>query len=171
LQYRIRQAKRNDIKNIIRLASEMVEHSISPLREASLEDVKRFRREDLDSLYSSLKNPNIGIFIAETMKGEFIGHVITMAGFVESSTGEVQGYIFDLSVEKKFQRLGIGAKLMEIAEEFCLEAGMKYMALNVTASNEPAVKFYEHIGYSVERKRMLKVISKHGGDKEEKVNQ
>lgn len=160
MQYRIRQAKKNDIKNIIQLASDMVEHSISSFRDVPLEDVKKCRREDLDSLYSTLSNPNIGIFIAETMAGEFIGHVITMSDFVESSTGESQGYVFDLSIGKDFQRLGIGARLMEVAEEYCQDAGMKYMALNVTASNIPAVKFYESRGYSVERKRMLKVISK-----------
>ncbi|MCD4785885.1 MAG: GNAT family N-acetyltransferase [Candidatus Eremiobacteraeota bacterium] len=160
MQYRIRPAKKNDIKNIIQLASDMVEHSISPLRDVLFEDVKEYRKKDLDSLYSSIKDPNIGIFIAETMNGEFIGHVISMSNFVESSTGESQGYVFDLSVRKKFNRLGIGARLMEIAEEYCQDAGMKYMALNVTASNMPAVKFYESQGYSVERKRMLKVISK-----------
>lgn len=163
MKYRIRKAKRKDIKNVIDLAVEMVESSVSPFRDIPLEEVREFRLNDLKSLYMSLNNPNMGIFVAESMEGEFIGHVISMNNFTESSTGEVQGYVFDLSVKKKFQRLGIGRHLMEIAEDFCREGGMKFLGLNVTATNQPAVEFYENQGYLLERKRMVKPLESTGG--------
>ncbi len=163
MKYRIRKAKRKDIKNIIDLAVEMVELSVSPFRDIPLDEVREFRLNDLKSLYLSMNNPNMGIFIAESMEGEFMGHVISMNNFTESSTGEVQGYIFDLSVKKKFQRLGIGKHLMEVAEDFCKEGGMKFLGLNVTATNAPAVEFYESQGYLLERKRMVKPLEKTGG--------
>jgi ribosomal protein S18 acetylase RimI-like enzyme len=164
LKYRIRKAKRSDLKKIAALAVEVVESSISALRDVPLEQVKKFRKKDLESLQETLSNPDIGIFIAEGVdNGEFLGHVISMNGYLESSTGEEQGYIFDLSVKPGHQRLGIGKHLMEVAEEFCSERGMKYMALNVTASNDKAVNFYENLGYDVERKRMMKRLDKPGG--------
>ena len=163
MKYRIRKAKRKDLKNVIDLAVETVEASVSPFRDIPLKEVREFRLNDLKSLYLSMNNPNMGIFIAESMEGEFMGHVISMNNFTESSTGEVQGYIFDLSVKKIFQRLGIGKHLMEVAEDFCKEGGMEFLGLNVTATNEPAVAFYESQGYLVERKRMVKPLKKTGG--------
>jgi len=164
LKYRIRKARRSDMKNIINLAVEMVEYSVSPFRDIPMDEVRNFRKQDLESLYISLNDPNLGIFIAEDMDGEFIGHVIAMLNFIESSTGEPQGYIFDLSVKKEFQRMGIGINLMSVADEFCLKGGMKFIALNVTASNIPAVKFYENLGYEVERKRMIRPLINDIGD-------
>ena len=163
MKYRIRKAKRKDIKNVIDLAVEMVVHSISSFRDIDIEAVRKFRKKDLETLYMSLNNPNMGIFIAEDMKGKFLGHVITMNHYTESSTGEPQGYVFDLSVKNKYRRLGLGKHLMEIAEDFCRDAGMKYVGLNVTADNEPAVKFYENQGYLLERKRMIKPLEESGG--------
>lgn len=158
MQYRIRKAKRSDIKNIIDLAVSMVEHSISPFRDLPLKEARDFREHDLESLYKSISNPNLGIFVAEKMDGTFIGHVICMNHYVESSTGESQGYIFDISINKGYQKMGIGKNLMKTAEEFSKHGGMKYMALNVTASNNTAVEFYENLGYSVERKRMVRAL-------------
>lgn len=160
MQYRIRKAQKKDLKNITDLAVSMVKHSVSPFREVKLDEAKQFRKDDLKSLELGMGNPNLGIFIAEEIDGTFIGHVISMANFTESSTGENQGYVFDLAVHDKYRRLGIGKNLMDTAEEFCKKQGMKYMALNVTVSNTSAVDFYEDLGYLVERKRMMKKLEK-----------
>ncbi len=165
MKYRIRKAKRSDFKKISALAVEVVESSISKLRDVPVEQVRKFRKKDLDNLHQTLNNPAIGIFIAENIENdEFLGHVIAMSGYLESSTGEEQGYIFDLSIKPQYQRLGIGRHLMKTAEEFCKQGGMKYMALNVTASNNKAVDFYENLGYETERKRMMKRIDEPGGN-------
>ncbi|MCE1245912.1 MAG: GNAT family N-acetyltransferase [Firmicutes bacterium] len=165
MKYRIRRAKRQDVKKVAALAVEAVEASISKMRDVPLEEVRRFRKKDLDSLHETLNNNAIGIFIAENIEdNEFLGHVIVMSGYLESSTGEEQGYIFDLSIKPQYRRLGIGKHLMKTAEDFCKAGGMKYMALNVTASNDSAVDFYENLGYETERRRMMKRLDKTGGN-------
>lgn len=158
MQYIIRPAKKEDISNVIDLAVETVDHSTSPFRDVDPQQVKNYRRKDLQSLYYTFESKNILILIAEDLKGNFLGHVITMVNYTESTTGEAQGYIFDLSVVKKYRGLGIGRNLMDNAEEFCQKAGMKYVCLNVTSSNRGAVEFYRNLNYSEERKRMIKVL-------------
>jgi ribosomal protein S18 acetylase RimI-like enzyme len=158
MQYVIRKAEAKDLDNIIDLATNLVWCSTSPFRNVDPEKVKFYRREDLVAMKQHVTSSLMGIFVAETLEGKFLGHVISMVGNEESSTGEVQGYVFDLSIIEECQGLGIGKKLMETAEEFCRKGGMKYVCLNVTTSNEKAVKFYERIGYSEERKRMIKAL-------------
>ncbi len=158
MKYVIRRANREDVKNIVDLASRMVKYSKSPYRDISVEKIEEYRRKDLSILEYSLQNPDLGVFVAEDLNGEFLGHVIAMANYIESSTGEPQGYIFDISVKEEYQGLGIGKNLMKTAEEFLQMAGMKYVGLNVTSSNEKAVKFYESLNYKEERKRMVKVL-------------
>lgn len=152
----IRKATSKDIDAIVDLAVEMVIFSESPLRMATHEEIRVFRRNDLDVLKSFDKYKNIGIFVAEDEAQNFLGHVIVVSGDIETSTGEKQGWIFDLSIKKEFWNMGIGKKLMKYAEEFIREQGLKYLGLGVTTSNIRAVKFYESLGYYEERKRMIK---------------
>jgi ribosomal protein S18 acetylase RimI-like enzyme len=159
MEYKIRKAQLKDVPKIIELATEMVVYSKSDFRDIDIEILKSFRRTDLAGIYQLLNNPDVCLYVAENLEGEFLGHVFVMKNYVSSSTGELQGYVFDLSVCDKYQRLGIGENLMSMAEKFCAEGGMKYVCFNVTTSNEKAVKFYESIGYSEERKWMIKVIT------------
>ena len=155
---RIRPAVEKDIDNVVKLAEDMVANSVSPFRDANLEEVKAYRRKDLELLKFSIKNPSIGIFIAETPAGEFLGHVIIVTGQMESTTGEKQAWVFDLSVKPDRWRSGIGKILMAHAEEFARKRKMKYIGLRVTSCNEQALKFYLNQGFAEERKDMVKVL-------------
>ena len=152
----IRKATADDIDPIIELAVEKVVCSISPLRLAPHAQIQEFRRNDLQVLKSSDKYSNIGIFVAEDEEKNFMGHVIVVSGDIESSTGEKQGWIFDLSIKDRFARMGAGKELMKRAEEFVRESGLSYLGMGVTTSNERAVDFYRSLGYIEERKRMIK---------------
>ena len=152
----IRKAKPEDIEYVIDLAVEMVGMSISPYRDCLKSQVQEFRRKDLAVLKDINSNNNIGIFIASDEDSNFIGHVIVVSGDIESSTGERQGWIFDISVKEAYWHCGIGKKLMRHAEEFIKNIGLRYIGMGVTASNERAVRFYERLGYKEERKRMIK---------------
>jgi GNAT superfamily N-acetyltransferase len=158
MKYKIKQASLRDIGKVIDLATEMVIHSKSPFRDVDDSILKTVRRNDLNGLYQLLNNPDIRIYVAESLEGKFLGHVFVMKNYIASTTGENQGHIFDLSVLDEYQKMGIGENLMKVAEDFCAKSGMKYVCFNVTTSNEKAVRFYERIGYSEERKWMIKII-------------
>jgi ribosomal protein S18 acetylase RimI-like enzyme len=156
MKIKIRKATSQDIDTVIELAVEMVVHSVSPLRFATHKEIQEFRKKDLTVLRDFEKYGHIGIFIAEDEERHFLGHVIVVSGDVESSTGEKQGWIFDLSIKKEWWGKGIGKELMSHAEKFIKEHGLKYIGMGVTTSNFRAVRFYKDLGYIEERKRMIK---------------
>lgn len=159
MTYVIRRGHAGDLPQVIELAVDMVVHSISPFREISPDLVKEFRRRDLAALTDAIQQPHVAIFVAEEEESrDFLGHVIIVCGYTESSTGESQGWIFDLSVVPGSWSAGIGQALMAHAENFSRERGFKYIGLGVTTSNERAVRFYERMGYAEERKRMIKLL-------------
>ena len=164
MKFYIRRAQRGDLSKIISLAVEMSPLSVSFLREVSLEEVKKYRSEDLLYLYELIEKPHFGIFVAEDEGGNFLGHIVVGCEQVASSTGEKQGWIYDLSVKEEFQGKGVGKKLLKTAEEFAGKFKHKYIGLGVTSSNLQAVKFYEKMGYREERKKMLKRLGKEQKD-------
>lgn len=156
--YTVRRAAPEDLPGIVALAVDMVVHSVSPFREISEAQVKEFRRRDLAALNDAVTQPHVGVFIAEDAQKRLLGHVIIVCGYTESSTGESQGWIFDLAVIEEMWSAGIGQALMRRAEEFSRERGFKYIGLGVTTANERAVSFYQKLGYAEERKRMIKIL-------------
>jgi ribosomal protein S18 acetylase RimI-like enzyme len=160
LKYTIRRAEQQDLEKVISLAVDMVVHSVSPFRDIATEEVREFRRKDLAALNDAVKQPHVGIFLAEDEESRFLGHVVVVCGYPESSTGETQGWIFDLSVIPEAWSSGIGRALMQRAEAFTRQMGYKYLGLGVTTANERAVSFYEKLGFSEERKRMIKHLER-----------
>ena len=72
------------------------------------------------------------------------------ADFEETGV-EVPGhatYLSNVAVTDKQRRRGIGAALVEAAEELGLELGYGQMALHVRQGDIPATSLYESIGYS-----------------------
>ncbi len=156
--YSIRRATHDDLPAIIDLAVEMVVHSVSPFRDIDDAGVREFRRRDLGTLAEAMKQPQVGVFIAEDADARLLGHVVVVCNYMESSTGEAQGWVFDLSVRRDWWGKGIGQRLMQEAEDFTRSLGYNYIGLGVTTANERAVDFYERMGYEEERKRMIKKL-------------
>ena len=159
MKYTIRRAVPADLPKIVELAVDMVVHSVSPFRTITTETVQDFRRKDLVALNDAILQPHVAIYLAEEEgTGRFLGHVIIVCGYIESSTGEAQAWIFDLSVVPDAWSKRIGQALMQSAEGFAKERGFAYIGLGVTTANERAVRFYEQLGYTEERKRMIKTL-------------
>ncbi|MCL4513759.1 MAG: GNAT family N-acetyltransferase [Candidatus Eremiobacteraeota bacterium] len=151
-----REAKESDLQQVIDLAVEAIEHSQSPFRNSSLESIKDYRRRDLEQLRSLYAQSHVGIFVAEE-KGEIKGHVIVLSG-MKAVTGELQGWIIDLSVRQEFWGTGVAQELTLMAEEFIRSKGFQHLGLGVTSANKRAIRFYEKMGYLEERKQMIKKL-------------
>lgn len=153
----IREAQKEELEAVIQLAVDCVGYSHSPFRHTTLEEARRFRRNDLDQLKSLCGQPHVGIFVAAENQS-ILGHVIVLTGVIESVSGEEQGWIIDLSVKPEYWGSGIAGELAEKAEAFVKQRGYKYLGLAVTSANARALRFYEKIGYHEERKRMIKEV-------------
>jgi ribosomal protein S18 acetylase RimI-like enzyme len=82
-------------------------------------------------------------FLVATAGGSIVGTV--MAGY----DGH-RGWINYLAVDPDRRRSGIGRELMAEAERRLSAVGCPKINLQVRATNDRAVGFYEHIGYSTD---------------------
>ena len=89
-------------------------------------------------------------FVAVTGNDDLIGSV--MAG----NDGR-RGYIYHLAVSEDDQRLGAGRQLMQTVEESLRKAGIEKAHLFIYSDN-PAISFYEHVGWH--RRHDIEVMSR-----------
>ena len=103
----------------------------------------------------------------------FEGHDLI---YVADSDGETIGfvsvelypdyvYIDDIAVTERFRGMGIGTKLIGLAERYAVERNVPSAVLHVTRTNISARYFYQRLGYTVtddeeSRFRMAKRIRK-----------
>ncbi len=85
-------------------------------------------------------------------------------GFIHLQTqtdyfsGEKQGYVSDLAVDKRFEGRGAGRILLDAAEDWARARGYHLLTLYVFAGNARARHLYEKHGYSEEVVKYAKVI-------------
>ncbi|KAK6508496.1 hypothetical protein TWF506_010584 [Arthrobotrys conoides] len=78
----------------------------------------------------------------------------SFVGFLEFMITEEEGseviYTYELDVLPEYQKLGLGKKLLDVAEEFGRRVGVEKAMLTVFDSNKGARRFYEREGYDLD---------------------
>lgn len=72
--------------------------------------------------------------------GELIGYVVVMMAVDEA-------HLLNISVEKRRQGMGFGARLLRHAMSVARTQGARTLLLEVRPSNEPALELYRHFGF------------------------
>jgi ribosomal protein S18 acetylase RimI-like enzyme len=85
------------------------------------------------------------LFLVATVGSEVVG--TAMAGY----DGH-RGWVYYVAVRPRYRRQGIGTALMERVEAGVARLGCPKINLQVRASNEGVVSFYEKLGYQVEER-------------------
>ena len=67
-------------------------------------------------------------------------------------------HIAEIAVSEDCRNKGVGRQLLENAEAYAVEHGIREIDLLVTASNAAAVAFYEKMSFSPERYLMKKTV-------------
>jgi [ribosomal protein S18]-alanine N-acetyltransferase len=101
-------------------------------------------RFDRRSMRGFAEEGNALVRIAEGTCGKLAGFVIA---HVEHVASEWRAYVVTLDVAAERRRQGLAGKLMQAAEESAIASGVRWMYLHVFTGNEPAIRFYERIGY------------------------
>ena len=101
-----------------------------------------WREEDFRSL---LDNPQV-YFRAACMAGRVVGYLVLI--FAADMAD-----LANLAVSPEHRRSGIGAALLDDALRFCKTRGIRYVALEVRESNEPARALYESRGFAAVGRR------------------
>ncbi len=73
---------------------------------------------------------------------------VQLAGFAIMQFGDDRAHLNLLAVESGHQRRGLGRRLMSWLHDSALVAGTFDLALELRASNAPARRFYESLGYT-----------------------
>tara|TARA_Y100001960_G_scaffold333703_1_gene440415 strand:+ start:13324 stop:13923 length:600 start_codon:yes stop_codon:yes gene_type:complete len=103
--------------------------------------IKRF-------ILDALRSPHSALFLLKDMNTrEIYGHIHIKAGTTGRSKHRAEIY---LGVLKQFQGIGVGKKLMEIADFWVRKEGLERLQLTVFSTNEKAINFYKKLGFELE---------------------
>ncbi len=89
------------------------------------------------------------VFVAEQNNGELAGYV--EAFLFRTATSNVRAEIAGLVVEEASRSLNIGRMLMARAEDWAREKGCSECGLRSNVIREGAHRFYENLGYRVNK--------------------
>jgi ribosomal protein S18 acetylase RimI-like enzyme len=87
---------------------------------------------------------------------EVVGHVWT--ALRELPPGGPAGFVFDVEVREEHRGRGHGRALMLLAEDITRGWGADRLGLHVFASNTPALRLYESLGYATTRYNLAKAL-------------
>jgi GNAT superfamily N-acetyltransferase len=94
-------------------------------------------------------------FIAVRGDGRRLGYV-NVRGGADEIANERCGYVALLAVVAEAEGEGVGQALLREAEAWCQQMGYARLALDVFASNDRALQFYERAGFRPETIRVIK---------------
>ena len=140
MEYRIRTARREDMKQVLRLIHELaIYEKETDAVEVSLHDLER------DGFG---KNPLFHCFVAE-MNDTIVGMALVYPRY-STWKGPVI-HLEDLIVTEKMRGSGLGTALLDEVVKYGDRLGVKRISWEVLDWNEPAIGFYESKGANVMR--------------------
>ncbi len=121
------------------------EIEIVPLEVAHIRDIAQL--EELcfpdpwteDMFIQLLSNP-LAVFITAQKDGEVVGY----AGIYHILS---EGQLMNIAVKEEYRRLGIAEKMFDFILEYAKENDIEVITLEVRKENDPAISFYEKLGF------------------------
>lgn len=132
---------RQDQTNIIRLNNGDLARFIELVRLfEEVFEMKNFSIPDSKHLQSLLNRSDFFVFAAiseDKIVGGLTAYVLT-----QYYSKKPLAYVYDLAVNVKFQRQGIGKKLISVTNEFFKEQGFEEVFVQADKADEYAIDFY-----------------------------
>jgi GNAT superfamily N-acetyltransferase len=126
---------------MIRRGTESDAEALTRLINVAFAVEKFFIESDRILLPQVLEHLGTGAFLIAEDGGE-------MAACVYVELHGDRGYFGLLSVEPTHQRCGFGRRLIAAAEEFCRDAGCRFMDLRIVNLREELPAYYTKLGYA-----------------------
>jgi ribosomal protein S18 acetylase RimI-like enzyme len=104
-----------------------------------------------------LADENTGLFVAE-VEGQVAGFVHVLICDTPPSPVLVprhRAFVDSLAVRQELRRHGVGRALMDHAHRWAIAKGAADVELNVFEFNQPAIAFYQALGYETSNRRMV----------------
>lgn len=150
MKIEIREAAENDMAGLISLLYQVHDIHAAQRPDIFMKGMKKFSEEELMEAISSKESM---IFVAADENGEVLGHLFCEIQVTEnkktpSLCDRKALFVDDLCVDEKKRGMKIGEKLFEYAKNVAKSNGCDSITLNIWNFNEPALRFYERIGFS-----------------------
>lgn len=115
------------------------------------------KQHSVENYRAWLSDPRTSIWIAEVARCPVGYLVLTTPDLPLPDVGPSDLEVKRVYLLHRFQREGVGARLMEKARTHAQNLGMKRLLLGVYAENKRAIAFYERLGYVVVGARDFRV--------------
>ena len=156
MELHIRRAEDRDIPWILQSTIETARSDI-PLDEKDLLEGLDWESTFKSSAKAVMDDPGTEVYVAEGVGGERMGYLVVGCAKTMFTPLEF-GFVYDIYVEERFRRRGVGKRLLQLAEDFCRKRGLKKLKLEVSANNRPGLTLYNSSGFSPERVFMGKRV-------------
>jgi GNAT superfamily N-acetyltransferase len=97
------------------------------------------------------------IKVARNEKLQVIG-MVTAQLVISTAQGTPSAWVEDMVVEANYRGCGIGKRLLEAAMDWAIKHGASRMQLLVDTANQPALDFYEHLGWETTQLNARKLM-------------
>ncbi len=126
------------------------------------------RKYSGDEFAALLKDENRPVFVAADENGRVVGYCFCM--IVRYAAHAVFNdcftlYIDDFCVDRECRGRGVGRILFEAVKAYAREIGVYNIDLNVWEFNQSAIRFYESVGMTTQRRRMELILTADPGNK------
>jgi GNAT superfamily N-acetyltransferase len=93
-----------------------------------------------------IDDPGLGRLWVAQDKGKVIGYVAVALGFSFEYRGR-EAFVDELLIAESHRGQGLGREALELAEEYCKEAGVNALHLEVERHRETALELYRRRGF------------------------
>ena len=154
----IRRAEEKDIPRLIDLLQQVLEIHADIRPDIFISGTTKYTKAELSQM---IKDDNKPVFVAVNEKDVCIGYSFCQIKEQPVSNNMVSFksiFIDDLCVDEDTRGMHIGTKLYNHVIDFARKSGCYNVTLNVWAGNDGAMKFYERIGFKVQKIGMETII-------------
>jgi ribosomal protein S18 acetylase RimI-like enzyme len=150
----IRLGDERDRAFVLALGRRVAATSISTIRPAPLPLVELAYDRLIDVIFSHQYH----LLIASDATGPR-GFLLLLRDLPDEVTTTEQAFIAYMAVDPAAQRRGIGASLLQGAEELARAEGLGFLSLMVTEDNTAARELYHRFGLRTERRMLTKALT------------
>ena len=109
-------------------------------------------RRSFRRAYQGVRRGMSVVWVAEYPIRRLIGQVFVnlySSHRADLADGRSRAYLYSIRVRDEHQSLGLGGRLMDVAEVELAERGYSIATLNVARDNVPGIRFYRRRGYEI----------------------
>jgi ribosomal protein S18 acetylase RimI-like enzyme len=107
-------------------------------------------RPMFERAYRRMEGGEAVIWVA-VFEQKLIGQVFVQlrSGRNEWVDGHTRAYLYAVRVRAEYRNMGLGSRLMFVAENDLIWRGYRFATLNVARENVAGIRFYERLGYTI----------------------